>query len=122
MKPREMRLLVVDDDDTVRRMLVRALRRSHADVVDAACVDDALEQLRSQAFDVVVTDYELPDGNGRTILAFVREHLPNCIRVLMSGAKAPPLKDPPCEHFFAKPEDLTELLTFLRSQPTRRHK
>src|SRR5262245_3870148 len=63
--PRRGRILVVDDDELVRRVVIRALTADH-EVVEASGGGQALEVLTGAAveFDLVLLDVEMPDVNG----------------------------------------------------------
>jgi PAS domain S-box-containing protein len=68
--PQGKRVLLVDDNETNRRVL--SVQMSHAgyEVVSAASAKEALLLLRQQAgatFDVVVLDYQMPDMDGATL-------------------------------------------------------
>lgn len=59
-----VRLLVVDDDPDVQRLLLRALERDGHVVAGASSVASAQESLLRQSPDVIVLDLGLPDGTG----------------------------------------------------------
>lgn len=59
------RILLVDDEATVRRILSLALIRAGYDVATAANGEDALEQIRAQTPDVLITDVEMPSMDGQ---------------------------------------------------------
>ncbi len=70
-----LRLLLVDDDPTIRRALTRVLR-AH-DVVEAGTLDEARKLLgRDQAFDLLLCDVGLPDGSGLDLHRWLAERLP----------------------------------------------
>jgi two-component system chemotaxis response regulator CheY len=85
-----MRLLVVDDFMTMRRVLRSLLHEMGLDDVDeAADGAAALERLGAEPVDVVITDIEMPTMNGFDLLASIKKdpalkHLP----VLMVTAEA----------------------------------
>ena len=87
-----MRCLVVDDFVTMRRVvrsLLRELGFVDVDIVEAANGAAALERLREETFDVVITDIEMPALGGFELLSAIRRdprwrHLP----VLMVTAEA----------------------------------
>jgi CheY-like chemotaxis protein len=54
------RILIVDDDDSVRGTVKRALEFQKYRVIEAANAKDALELFRGAAFDLVITDFEMP--------------------------------------------------------------
>ncbi|MEO6651426.1 MAG: response regulator transcription factor [Ilumatobacteraceae bacterium] len=65
-------VLVVDDEPTVREVVVGYLRRDGHDVQEAGDGPTALELLDSKSFDLVVLDMMLPGVNGLDILRHIR--------------------------------------------------
>ncbi len=68
MSPQPGRILVVEDHEPLRRGIVRALEDSWSDVSEAGSGDDAVEILRTESFDAVVTDLRLPGADGVAVL------------------------------------------------------
>jgi len=85
-----MRLLVVDDFRTMRRVLRGLLRDMGLDdVAEAGDGAAALERLRAEPVDLVITDIEMPTLNGFELLSAIKKderlrHVP----VLMLAAEA----------------------------------
>jgi two-component system, OmpR family, response regulator len=67
-----VRVLVVEDDPKVSRMLERGLTEEGYEIVVVADAESALERLRSDRFDVCVLDVLLPAMDGLTALAAAR--------------------------------------------------
>lgn len=72
MQQAPTRVLVVDDEPTVREVVVGYLRRDGHDVSEAADGPNALRLLDAEEFDLVVLDMMLPGVNGLDILRHVR--------------------------------------------------
>ena len=69
-----MRVLIVDDFATMRRVLRGMLREMGVDAVDEAADGvDALERLRGSDFDFVITDIGMPTMNGFELLAAIKK-------------------------------------------------
>jgi DNA-binding response OmpR family regulator len=66
------RVLVVDDEPTVREVVVGYLRRDGHEVAEADTGPGALELIDREAFDLVVLDMMLPGVNGLDILRRIR--------------------------------------------------
>jgi two-component system OmpR family response regulator len=68
-----MRLLVVDDDEETRRLLVRNLQFASHGVKAVASCADARDVMSRERFDVVVLDVMLPDGSGIELCSELRQ-------------------------------------------------
>jgi len=76
--------LVVDDDDALRRSLVRFLRGMHTEVSEARTLEEAL-RLLARGPDLVMTDVRLPDGSGCAVAEMASRLTPQPLVVAMSG-------------------------------------
>ena len=61
-------ILIVDDELIIRKALRRLLERHHYSVSDAATVAEALEQMASVCFDLVISDLRLPGAPGTDLI------------------------------------------------------
>ncbi|WP_373060708.1 putative bifunctional diguanylate cyclase/phosphodiesterase [Gemmatimonas sp.] len=64
----DARILVIDDDADIQALIVAMLRPLQATIVGAATGAEGLAAARGTVPDVILLDYELPDGNGVDIL------------------------------------------------------
>jgi signal transduction histidine kinase len=102
------RVLVVDDDDQLRRLTERLLRNAGYHVVAVASAPDALAEARRERFDILLTDLVLPGMSGRDLAREVLHDHPDVRVVFMSGYNpGAPLPD---WQFIAKPFDRQVLL------------
>jgi DNA-binding NtrC family response regulator len=67
------KVLIVDDEPGMRRILSVNLRRDSHVVVEASGALEAISLLGKEEFDVVVTDQRMPDGSGLDVLRAVQE-------------------------------------------------
>ena len=67
------RLLVVDDEANMRRVLVSILAVDGHEVVEAEGVRAAQRAFAGSQFDLVLTDQRMADGDGLTLLSSCRE-------------------------------------------------
>jgi two-component system response regulator HydG len=82
------RILVVEDNDTLRRGIAVALRERWKDVQEVASGSDAVECIadaRSDTFDVIVTDLRLPGCDGVSVLRAARERDPGTSVLVMTA-------------------------------------
>ncbi len=66
------RVLLVDDEPNLRRILGAILRPEGHDVIEAGSVAEARRAFAAGTWDVIVLDQKLPDGDGITLLAEMR--------------------------------------------------
>jgi two-component system cell cycle sensor histidine kinase/response regulator CckA len=108
------RVLVVDDDASVRTFIELALRRQGHEVLLAVDADAALTFASdaSRPIDLLLTDYTMPGRSGVQLAADVRALRPDIAVILMSGWRMdqPPQGVPgPGIETLEKPFDLTGL-------------
>jgi two-component system CheB/CheR fusion protein len=80
---RSMCVLVVEDHSDTAEQFARLLRRSGHEVICARGIREALKyamttpaQHRACAFDILISDLDLPDGNGRDLMRNLGKHYP----------------------------------------------
>jgi two-component system response regulator HydG len=78
-------LLVVDDEPSARTTLALLLRKRGHLVVEADGVMAATKHLAAEAFDLVVTDLRMPDGNGLEVLRAAKAHSPATEVILLTA-------------------------------------
>ena len=78
-------VLLVDDDEHVRRALKRVLKRARCRLHEAPDADGALALLNIEPVHVVVSDYRMPGMSGVEFLRVVKERWPRVQRVLLTG-------------------------------------
>jgi DNA-binding NarL/FixJ family response regulator len=78
------RVLIIDDDAPLRRVLSRFFRTHSVAVWEAKSVAEALPLLDGEP-DLVITDVRLPDGSGRKVVEAASKRRPSPVIVAMSG-------------------------------------
>lgn len=76
------RILIVEDDEGCR-ITLEALLEEEFDVTSVATFREGLRWLLTSPFDVLVTDYELPDGIGLQLLEMSMD--PHLVGILVTG-------------------------------------
>ena len=114
-----MRLLVVEDDDTVREATALHLRRDGHTVDVAARGDDALYYLQEGGYDAVVLDRMLPGRDGLSLLREVRAKGDGTPVLLLTALSAVGDRvdglDAGADDYLAKPFDMRELSARVRA-------
>jgi len=78
-------ILVVDDDADSATMLRDLLRKRGYAATAVTSGSQCLEQLRTQATDLVVTDVQMPEMSGIALCATLREHHPDVVPIVVTG-------------------------------------
>jgi DNA-binding NtrC family response regulator len=78
-------ILIVDDEANMRRVLSALLRREGLKTLEAADGEAALEVLKDQRVDVVLTDLKMPHMNGLELLAAASKQLPGVPVILLTA-------------------------------------
>ena len=114
-----MRVLVAEDDEGLREVLVLGLADAgyHVDAVDRG--DDAIDYLRWYEYDVAVIDWRMPGAEGIDVVAWARKH-DRPTGLLMLTARDTPADrirglDTGADDYLVKPFDFGELLARVRA-------
>ena len=70
------RILVVDDEQSLREFLTILLEKEGYSVATAESVETAIASLRDASFDLVICDLKMPGIGGRDIFDYLAEHRP----------------------------------------------
>lgn len=107
------RILVVDDERSLREFLTILLENEGFAVAEAENAEQALQQLEDHTFDVVICDLKLPDGTGLEVLQQARERNDTTPFVIITAYTTPQhaldaLRSGAAE-YLSKPFDVEEL-------------
>lgn len=83
--PVHYRILLVDDEPNVLKALQRIFHQENYYIVTAASGAEALDHLRSGAFQLMISDYMMPGMNGAELLKHARAIQPEMIRIMLTG-------------------------------------
>jgi CheY-like chemotaxis protein len=109
-------LLVVEDDDSLRRLITRILTRNGYEVLDTASSKEALTICDEHAgsIDLLLTDVNMPEMQGNELARRIAETHPGMRTLFMSGGADDSITRhgflEPGEGFVQKPFSVEELL------------
>lgn len=79
------KILVIDDEEKLRSLTARIIRLEGFEVTEAADCKSALKKLEQAAFDVVLCDVKLPDGNGVDLTLAIKQAYPEVEIILLTA-------------------------------------
>lgn len=80
-----VRVLIIEDDDDIRSMMRRMLRKAGYEVIEARDGDGGLASCASCRIDVVITDIVMPGKEGMETIREIRGAYPDISIVAVSG-------------------------------------
>ena len=108
------RILLAEDDEDMRRFLVKALERAGHDIVDFDNGASAYERLREEAFSLLLTDIVMPEMDGIELARRATELDPDLKVMFITGFAAvalnPDSNAPKDAKILSKPFHLRELV------------
>jgi DNA-binding NtrC family response regulator len=121
------RILFVDDEPSIRATLAVILRRYGFIVTVASTVAEAVEEIKKQEFDLLLSDLNIEGKrDGYAVISAMREANPDCINIVLTGypdeeSAAEGLKLG-IEDYIAKPANADALVAMLAEKLTGRKK
>ncbi|MGH9438770.1 MAG: sigma-54-dependent transcriptional regulator, partial [Terriglobia bacterium] len=79
------RILVVDDDPSLRRVLEVQLEQEGYAVASTSSAQEALSMLQLQCYDLIITDLKMPDVSGIALLKQIRSQYPESIIIILTA-------------------------------------
>jgi DNA-binding NtrC family response regulator len=112
------RILTVDDEKNILRVVSTTLRNEQYDVVTAQSAEEAIEKFGQNGFDLIITDLKLPGQSGLDLLSYIKARtadlpvimitafgtIENAVEAMKKGAF----------NYLTKPVNPDELLTVVR--------
>jgi two-component system NtrC family response regulator len=85
MEKEKYAILVIDDEEPIRRLLSKELATDQREVLTAADAGEAMKMVESHWFDVIVMDLRLPDSHDLDLLIEIKESVPHIEVVMITG-------------------------------------
>ncbi|MCW4002386.1 MAG: response regulator [Candidatus Bathyarchaeota archaeon] len=114
------RILIVDDDDTIRKTLKAILEDEGYTVDLAATGQEAIQKTEENPYDIALLDIRLPDMEGVELLKLIKDNVPKTRKIMLTGypsmqnAIAALNKD--ADAYLVKPVDVEKLLSTIKDQ------
>jgi DNA-binding response OmpR family regulator len=114
-----MRILLVEDEEDMARLVTTALSRHDVIVDHAPNLEYAEEAVQAGVHDAVLLDRKLPDGEGLSLIPVIRRVQPGLPIIVLSALGSPENRvaglDGGADDYLAKPFSVDELLARLRA-------
>ena len=82
------RILVIDDEESIRRTVSMALKHAGYVVDTAENGKEAIEKSESNFYNLALIDIRLPDMEGTELLAALKETTPRMVKIILTGYPA----------------------------------
>lgn len=120
-KNEPIRLLFVDDEEGIRLTLAALLTRNGFDVTAVATVRDALTQVNSTHYDVLLCDLNIEKpGDGFVVISAMRYTQPDCLGFVLTAypsfENAMEALQHQVDEFFTKPADIGDLVKKIKAK------
>jgi putative two-component system response regulator len=110
----DARILIVDDEEPIRRSLVRLLDRVGFDTATAADAAEARKLLTTEPFDLMLCDVTMPGESGFSLLAHAHDAHPELAVIMVTAIDSPNTLGPAARHgaygYIVKPFDTNMIL------------
>lgn len=79
------RILLIDDEEKLRKLLAKIISLEGFDVIEASTIKSGLKKLETAEVDVILCDVKLPDGNGVETAKLIKERYPTVEIILLTA-------------------------------------
>lgn len=112
-------VLIVDDEPSIRNLMRDALATEPYRLLSADSAERALEILKMEPVDVVISDDLMPGMSGSEFLFLVKDQYPNTVRIMLTGhasieSAIRAINEGQIYHFFTKPCRVYDLVITVR--------
>jgi len=107
-------ILFVDDEPNILHSMGRAFRNQPYKTYTSRSAEEAISILKAHDIDLIVSDENMPGMSGTKLLAWVAEHFPDIVRIVLTGQPSVPsamraINEGGVYRFLTKPCDVVEL-------------
>jgi DNA-binding NtrC family response regulator len=116
----ETRILIVDDDDTIRTTMKAILEDEGYDVDLAASGKEGIEKSKETTYNIALLDIRLPDMEGVELLKLMKPAVPRTRKIMVTGypstQNAIYALNKNADAYLIKPVDIEKLLNTIKEQ------
>jgi len=114
------RILIVDDDETIRTTMKAILEEEGYKVDLAGNGEEGIQKTNERAYNVALLDIRLPDMEGVQLLKLMKETLPRTRKIMVTGypstKNAIEALNKNADAYLIKPVDIEKLLSTIKEQ------
>jgi DNA-binding NtrC family response regulator len=114
------KILIIDDDENIRRVVTTILRDKGYDVDTAQTGSEAISKSEQNTYDLMLIDIRLPDIDGVEVLARVHDTVPKIRKIMVTGyptlQNAVAAANRNADAYLMKPFELDKMLETIKEQ------
>lgn len=84
-KLKKMKILLIDDDEWIRDSLNLFFESEGCQITVLETAEEGMEELKEQAYDIIIADYRLPGMDGLEFLKRIKESYPEAMKILITA-------------------------------------
>lgn len=77
------RILYIDDEPELLHLAASFFEDESIPIETCICFNEALTKIRSQSYDLVISDARLPTGSGRELLSIIKSEKLDCAKIII---------------------------------------
>lgn len=114
------RILVIDDDESIRRTISKSLKRAGYLVDAVENGKQAIEKAEANFYNLALIDIRLPDMDGTKLLTAMKETTPKMVKLILTGypalQNAIEAVNKGADGYITKPVNIEELIETIKKQ------
>jgi len=114
----QARILVIDDEESIRKSLAAVLEEKGYLVDTAENGKEAIEKSKTRPYNLALVDIRLPDMDGVQLLTAIKETIPKTIKIIITGypslENAIEAVNKGADAYIIKPFDMNKLLDMIK--------
>jgi two-component system NtrC family response regulator len=114
------RILIVDDDENIRKVLAMILQDEGYSVDQAETANQAIEKTKKNVYNIALIDIRLPDMEGIELLTKMRDTVPRMRKIIITGyptlQNAIEAVNRGADAYILKPFDVSKVLATIKEQ------